>query len=174
VSTERGTWPSPAPAPESSAELGMSPGGGPEGDDEHGLWRDPEGPDDWEWRRRLRSNPTTRTLYRATVAILGLALVAGGLALVPLPGPGWLIVILGLAVWASEFEPAERLLGFVRDKVRAWESWVVERSWWVKGMLGLGTALVVGAVLWTTLRISGLPGFFPDHVTAWMQQYLAL
>ena len=55
---------------------------------------------------------------------VGLVLVLGGLVLVPLPGPGWLIVILGIAVWASEFEPAARLLDFVKDKVRAWEQWV--------------------------------------------------
>ena len=51
-------------------------------------------------------------------------MVLGGLALVPLPGPGWLIVILGIAVWASEFEPAARLLELRQARLRAWEQWV--------------------------------------------------
>ena len=36
--------------------------------------------------------------------------VAVGIALIPLPGPGWLIVIAGLAIWAVEFHWARRLL----------------------------------------------------------------
>ena len=91
---------------------------------EHHLLRDPDDEDDWEWRRRIRASPRWRPLYQGAVLVVGLVMVLGGLALVPLPGPGWLIVILGIAVWASEFEPASRLLEFVKDKVRAWEQWV--------------------------------------------------
>ena len=70
--------------------------------------------------------------------MVGLVRVVGGLALVPLPGPGWLIVIRGIAIWASEFEPASRLLEFVKDRVRAWEQWLKPQSWWVKGLVALG------------------------------------
>jgi len=42
-----------------------------------------------------------------------------GLALVPLPGPGWLIVFLGLGIMATEFAWAERLLDFGRRTLRA-------------------------------------------------------
>ena len=101
------------------------------------LLRDPEDEDDWAWRRRIRGNATTRPVYRALVFVIGLVLVVGGLALVPLPGPGWLIVILGIAVWASEFEPASRLLDFVKAKVRGWEQWLVVQAWWVKVLVGV-------------------------------------
>ena len=65
------------------------------------LLRDPDDEDDWEWRRRIRGSARWRPVYRVAVLLVGLVMVLGGLALVPLPGPGWLIVILGIAVWAS-------------------------------------------------------------------------
>ena len=112
--------------------------------DDHHLLRDPDDEDDWEWRRRIRASPRWRPLYQGAVFVLGLVLVLGGLALVPLPGPGWLIVIAGIAVWASEFEPATRLLDFVKDHVRAWEQWVRRQAWWVKVLVGAGDRLLRG------------------------------
>jgi uncharacterized protein (TIGR02611 family) len=133
------------------------------------LLRDPtDDEDDWAWRRRVRANRTSLLVYRVLVFTAGLVLVLGGIALVPLPGPGWLIVILGIAVWASEFEPAARLLDFVKTRVRAWERWVRDQSWWVKGLVALGTALVVAGALWLVMRVSGVPGFLPDGLTTWL------
>ncbi len=120
--------------------------------------------DEWAWRRRIRSNPTTARLYRFAIALAGLVVVVLGLALVPLPGPGWLIVFAGLALWASEFEWAQRVLDWVRDRVQAWNRWVRARPWWVQALAALATALVVLAILWLVLRISGVPGFVPDRL----------
>ena len=47
---------------------------------------------------------------RIAVFVVGVVLVVGGLAMLVLPGPGILIVIAGLAVLATEFMWAERLL----------------------------------------------------------------
>ncbi len=125
--------------------------------------------DDWAWRRRIRAKPTWLAIYRGVVFTLGLVLVVGGLILVPLPGPGWLIVILGVAVWASEFEPAARLLDFVKARVRAWEEWLRPKPWWVKALVALGTALVVACALWLVMQVSGVPGFLPDGITDWLE-----
>ena len=133
------------------------------------LLREPDDEDDWEWRRRIRGNATTRRIYRVVVFTVGLVMVTGGLALVPLPGPGWLIVILGIAVWASEFEPASRLLDFVKDRLRAWEQWLAVQAWWVKGLAGLFTLFFVGVALWLTMWLTGVPGFLPDSLTTWLQ-----
>ncbi len=132
------------------------------------LLRDADDEDDWEWRRRIRASPRWRPLYQGAVFIVGLVMVLGGLALVPLPGPGWVIVILGIAVWASEFEPASRLLEFVKDKVRAWEQWVRAQPWWVKGLVGLLTLAFVSLALWLTMRLTGVPGLLPDGWEAWL------
>jgi uncharacterized protein (TIGR02611 family) len=136
--------------------------------DDHHLLRDPDDEDDWEWRRRIRASTRWRPLYQGAVFVLGLVLVLGGLALVPLPGPGWLIVIAGIAVWASEFEPATRLLDFVKDHVRAWEQWVRRQAWWVKVLVALVTACFVAFALWLTMWLTGVPGLLPDSWQAWL------
>jgi uncharacterized protein (TIGR02611 family) len=138
------------------------------------FFRPPDDEDDWEWRRRLRANPTTRQALRVTVGLVGLFLVGGGLLLVPLPGPGWLIVILGLAVWASEFEPASRLLDFVKDKVRAWDVWMRAQPRWKQALVGLVTFVFVAAVVWAVFKVMGLPTFLPAGLAGWLQAHLAL
>jgi uncharacterized protein (TIGR02611 family) len=133
------------------------------------VLRDPsDDQDDWAWRRRIRANAHSLRIYRGVVFAVGLVLVLGGLVLVPLPGPGWLIVILGIAVWASEFEPAARLLDFVKARVRAWERWASAQAWWVKGLLALGCALVVAGAIWLVLWLTGIPGFVPDGMAGWL------
>lgn len=54
---------------------------------------------------------------RMAVSVAGFTVVIAGLVLVPLPGPGWLIVFAGLAILATEYVWAQRLLRFAKDKV---------------------------------------------------------
>lgn len=51
-----------------------------------------------------------RSAKRAAVFVVGVVLVAAGLAMFVLPGPGIVVVVIGLAVLATEFVWAERLL----------------------------------------------------------------
>jgi len=129
---------------------------------------------DWAWRRRIRANPPLYAAYRILVFVAGLAVVALGILLVPLPGPGWVIVFLGLAIWASEFRIAKRLLGFVRGKVRAWTSWTAAQPSWVKGLVVLATVASVLAVVWAMLWVSGVPAFLPDGLETWLKSHLGL
>jgi len=57
-----------------------------------------------------------RSSKRVAVAVVGAALVLAGLAMFVLPGPGILVVILGLAVLATEFVWAERLLDKAKEQ----------------------------------------------------------
>ena len=99
--------------------------------------------------------------YRILVAVVGTAIVVSGFALIPLPGPGWLIVFAGLALLATEFAWAERLLRFARDKVQGWTNWVLRQSLLVRGLIGLvGLGAVVVAV-WTYVALQGVPGWLP-------------
>lgn len=125
--------------------------------------------DDWEWRRRLRANPATAKIYRVAVFIVGLAIVVLGLLLIPFPGPGWLIVIAGLAVWATEFEKAQRVLEFVKRQLRQWEEWTKRQNPFVKGLVGIVGVAFIATVLWLTFHFSGIPGFFPDSLANWMR-----
>lgn len=131
-------------------------------------------PRDWEWRRRIRANPQSLRIYRIVIATIGFVIVAVGLALVPLPGPGWVIVFIGVSIWASEFHWARRLHGYGVGKVIEWNAWVQQQSLWIRGGIVLLTCLFVNAVLWTTLKLSGIPAWVPDEVTTFMQAHLAL
>lgn len=125
--------------------------------------------DDWAWRRRIRAHRTAAKVYRVAVFLLGLVVVVLGLLLIPFPGPGWLIVIAGLAIWATEFEKAQRVLEFVRRYLRMWEDWVRRQTLIVKGLVGVVGIAFIATVLWLTFHLSGIPGFFPDGLTNWMR-----
>ncbi|GLY30438.1 hypothetical protein Kisp02_38030 [Kineosporia sp. NBRC 101731] len=107
-------------------------------------------------------------MYRIVVGLVGGAIVVGGLVLVPLPGPGWLIVFVGLAVLATEFTWAARLEQFARKQVSAWTAWLMTQPIYIRALVGLGTALLVAAFFWVAFLIIGLPGWIPgDWVPAW-------
>jgi uncharacterized protein (TIGR02611 family) len=63
-----------------------------------------------------RSGPL-HAVWRVGVFLVGLAVVGGGVILLPLPGPGWLIIFGGMAVWATEFVWAQKVLRWTRRKV---------------------------------------------------------
>ena len=105
--------------------------------------------------------------YRVCVGIVGALIVAFGLVTIPLPGPGWLTVLAGLFVLATEFLWAERLLEFTRRHVKRWTDWVKARPLWVRLLLGLATAAFVYGVLVVTLHFVGVPGWVPGWVPLW-------
>jgi uncharacterized protein (TIGR02611 family) len=74
-------------------------------------------------RAWIHRHPRLRAPYRLLVALSGLTIIIVGLILVPLPGPGWLIVFVGVATLGTEFPAAHRLAGVVRrlaHRVRLW------------------------------------------------------
>ncbi len=113
-------------------------------------------------RERIRSSRTGRTVYRFVVGLLGVAITILGLVLVPLPGPGWLIVLAGLAVLSTEFEPARRLLEFARRHLQTWTAWVGRQGLVVRAGVALGTFLCVAVGLWATAVVAGVPTWVPD------------
>lgn len=60
-------------------------------------------------RRAIRKNPTANKVYRGAVGVTGGATVALGVALIPLPGPGSLVALGGLAMLGTEFEGARKV-----------------------------------------------------------------
>ena len=122
---------------------------------------------DTRWRRRIAARRSVNHPYRIGVGIVGGLVVALGIVAIPLPGPGWLIVIAGLFVLATEFVWAERLLEFTKRHVKAWTDWVTDQPVWVRVLIGVATAAFVYGVLVVTLHLAGVPGWLPGWVPLW-------
>jgi len=99
--------------------------------------------------------------------VIGALVVAFGLLTIPLPGPGWLTVIAGLVVLATEFTWAERLLAFTRRQVKRWTGWVGSRPMWVRIALTVLTAAFVCGVVEVVLHLTGVPSWVPGWVPLW-------
>lgn len=55
--------------------------------------------------------------WQVGVFIVGLAVVGAGVVMLPLPGPGWLVIFGGMAIWATEFVWAQLVLRWTKRKV---------------------------------------------------------
>lgn len=108
------------------------------------------------FRDRLKKNPALALAWRIGVGVLGTLVVLLGLVLVPFPGPGWLIVFVGLGILATEFSWAERLLDFGRAKLKLWLRWVGRQNLAVRGLIALLTLGFVAGVVLLSLRLSGV------------------
>jgi uncharacterized protein (TIGR02611 family) len=92
-------------------------------------------------------------LYRVVFAVAGFTVLAAGLAMLVLPGPGLVVIVIGLALLALEFAWAERMLERAVDRMERARQATREAARWQKifGVLALGAALgaaVVAAVYW--------------------------
>jgi uncharacterized protein (TIGR02611 family) len=54
---------------------------------------------------------------KTLVSILGGLLVVAGVIMLALPGPGWLTIIAGVALWAREYRWAWRLQGWLKSRL---------------------------------------------------------
>ena len=108
------------------------------------------------------------TLYRIGVALLGGLVLAVGVVLIPYPGPGWLVVFAGLAILATEFRWARRVLVFLRHRYQAWSRWLGRRHWIVRLLALLFTFAVVLATLWVLGVFALIGGWFNTHWT-WLR-----
>jgi aminoglycoside 6'-N-acetyltransferase len=116
------------------------------------------------WMHRLRDrkehHKRRSRLYRASFATAGVLVILAGLALIPLPGPGWLIVAVGVFMLALEFDRAERLLEKILDRLEDVTEQAQKAGPWAKALLALvavgGVAAVATAfVLWDVPLLPG-------------------
>ena len=97
------------------------------------------------------------------VGIVGALVVGLGILLIPLPGPGWLIVFAGLGIWAIEFRWAQLLLAWGRGKFRLWTFWVSARSWPVRALIGAVGLIFLAIVLAVSLHFTFGIDLLPEH-----------
>ena len=126
--------------------------------------------DRWEWRRKIRADPRKALIYRIGVGIVG------GLLLILAPLTGWLpgpggipLFIAGLAVLASEFEWAQRLLLWVKERVRRLTNWTGRQPRWLKALGTLALVVCVLVVVWGYLAVLGVPGWLPGSFESWLR-----
>jgi Putative transmembrane protein (PGPGW) len=96
------------------------------------------------------------------VGVLGGALVVLSVLTGWLPGPGGIPLFLaGLAVLASEFAWARRLLDRARAQARVFTAWAGRRPRWQRVAGAAGTAAAVAGAGYLSLVVLGAPQVLP-------------
>ncbi len=118
-----------------------------------------------EFRRGLRSNPVLDLTWRIGVLTAGGTVVAAGIALLALPGPGWATIFVGLMILASEFAWARRSLDWTRARahharMRATAPDVRRRN---QALVAAATVLLLAGTFWYWRTYS-----FPGPVGVWL------
>ena len=65
---------------------------------------------------------------RIGVTIVGFAVLLAGVALLVLPGPGWLLIFIGLGILSSEYVWAQRMLHVAKRKAEEAKNVVLRRK----------------------------------------------
>ncbi len=98
-------------------------------------------------------------MKRAVVAVLGCLLLVMGVALLVLPGPGFLLIAGALALLATQFDWAKRPLGFARRQAQAGIDEVAGSRW-------RSSLAVLSAVLLVVVGVLDLTGLDVPWVNA--------
>ena len=93
-------------------------------------------------------NKITKQVKKFGVGILGGLVLLIGIVAIPYPGPGWLIVFASLAILATEFDWAQRLLDRARAKNDAWAEWLKKQTMFIKVLFAFATGVVVVVTIW--------------------------
>ena len=96
--------------------------------------------------RRERHRERSKIL-RAAVVLAGFVVVLAGLAMLVLPGPGLLVIAIGLALLALEFVWAERVLERTVDQMSKATDKVKRTNLLQRLILGLLGVLAVAAAM---------------------------
>jgi uncharacterized protein (TIGR02611 family) len=99
-------------------------------------------------REGIRSNTSLNLAYKIAVGVVGALVLIAGLAMVPYPGPGWLVVFAGLGILSTEFEWAHKLLHWVKARYDIFEAWFKRQPIWVKALAGVFATAVTFLSLW--------------------------
>jgi uncharacterized protein (TIGR02611 family) len=101
----------------------------------------------------MNSTAAGRVGVKLAVGFVGTVIILVGVVLLPLPGPGWVIILAGLATLAVEFRWAKWLLRVTRAQLRRWTALVRQGSWLVRLASGLGLLVIVGLAAWLSLSL---------------------
>lgn len=89
-----------------------------------------------------------RSAKKVVIGIAGSIVLLIGLVAIPYPGPGWLLVISGLAILATEFDWAKRILDKTKDRYEWWRQWMKRQPVAIKVLFWLATLAIVTVTIW--------------------------
>ncbi|WP_030214818.1 TIGR02611 family protein [Streptomyces bikiniensis] len=101
----------------------------------------------------IKSRRTLHLSWQVGVFVVGLAVVVAGVLMLVLPGPGWLVIFAGMAIWATEFVWAQLVLRWTKRKVteaaqRALDPKVRRRNIILTTIGLVIVAVLLGVYLW--------------------------
>lgn len=108
---------------------------------------------------------------RVFIGVVGVSVFLIGVVLIPYPGPGWLIVFAGLAILSTEFEFAQRVLDFLKDKYDKWVVWLKRQHVVVQLLVLAFTGLVIVTTVWL-LNGFGIANHFLGLNQEWLNSPL--
>ncbi|MFD3516906.1 TIGR02611 family protein [Streptomyces sp. NPDC058657] len=65
----------------------------------------------------IQARRTLHLSWQVGVFVVGLAVVITGIIMLPLPGPGWVVIFGGMAIWATEFVWAQLVMRWTKRKL---------------------------------------------------------
>lgn len=114
------------------------------------------------FERYYRSQHEGRSPLRKVVSIaIGFAIVAAGIILLPAPGPGTLVVALGLGLLTREFLIVARALDWLEPKLRKAIA-AGERLWKRSSPLGRAALVLAAVVIAGGAALGGYELMFAD------------
>lgn len=108
-----------------------------------------------------------RKVRRLAIGISGSIVLLVGIVAIPYPGPGWAIVFIGLAILATEFAWARRVLEFAKGEYDTWAEWLKRQHLTIRLLVLALTGLVVLVTLWL-LNVFGMVNGWVHGPFGWL------
>lgn len=125
--------------------------------------------------QRMHAHPALSLTSKIVVTVVGTLVVLAGIVMMVTPGPAFLMIPLGLAILAIEWDWANRWLEKAKDQARKAEAMDPKVRRRRMLLTGLATVVVVGAVVgyvavydWPSLAVDswnwvqGIAGWAPE------------
>jgi uncharacterized protein (TIGR02611 family) len=94
--------------------------------------------------RRRRQGEQGHIVWRIFLITLGAVIALGSLVLAPLPGPGWITILIGLMILGGALLPVARFLDWLEIQLR--KLWRLVQKVWRASFLGkVAVVMVAGS-----------------------------
>ena len=93
-------------------------------------------------------NRIPRKTRKVLIGFAGWIVLLAGTVMIPYPGPGWVVVFIGLSILAKEFQWAQDAHDFAHDRYDHWQRWIVRQPGYIKAIFWILTAATVVVTVW--------------------------